>query len=83
MVNRPRRPDRPKWRPKTSRLSIWVNATTVRWDDENKYDIGTIVAVSADSASINVTLAGIDAPISFAREAASRGSANPRLYLWR
>ncbi len=55
---------------------------TVRWDDEQKYDVGTIVAVSADSASINVTLAGIDTPVSFAREAAHRGSANPRLYLW-
>ncbi len=54
---------------------------TVKWEDEQKYDIGTIVAVSADSTSISVTLAGVDAPISFPREAAQRGSL-PRLYLW-
>ncbi|WP_236056461.1 hypothetical protein [Mycobacterium sp. SM1] len=55
---------------------------TVRWDDERRYDIGTIVAVSADSAEISVRLAGLEAPISFQREGPSRGPANPRLYVW-
>jgi hypothetical protein len=55
---------------------------TIRWDDEHRYDIGRIVAVSADSAEISVRLAGLDAPVSFLREVPRRGPANPRLYVW-
>lgn len=57
-------------------------AATIKWDDERKYDIGTIVAVTADSTAISVKFAGLDSPVSFAREAADRGSDNPRLYVW-
>lgn len=55
---------------------------TIKWDDDHRYDIGTIVAVSADSAAISVKLAGIDAPVVFTREPAQRGATNPRLYVW-
>jgi hypothetical protein len=55
---------------------------TIKWDGEQRYDIGTIVAVSADSAAISVRLAGFDTPISFPRDASRRGPANPRLYVW-
>ena len=55
---------------------------TIRWDTENRYDIGTIVGVSADSAAITVKLAGVETPVSFAREVTSGGPANPRLYVW-
>ncbi|ORV18505.1 hypothetical protein [Mycobacterium celatum] len=53
----------------------------IRWDDERRYDLGTIVAVSADSGAITVKLAGLEMPVSFAREG-PRGGANPRLYVW-
>jgi hypothetical protein len=55
---------------------------TIKWDNEHKYDIGKIVAVSADSAAISVKLGGIDTPVSFPREVAPGGTANPRLYVW-
>jgi hypothetical protein len=55
---------------------------TIRWDDEHKYDIGKIVAVSADSAEVSVKLDGLETPVSFQRDAAPRGLANPRLYVW-
>jgi hypothetical protein len=55
---------------------------TIKWDDEHKYDIGKIVAVSADSAEVSVKLDGVETPVSFQRDAARRGSANPRLYVW-
>jgi len=55
---------------------------TIRWDDEHRYDIGTIVAVTADSAAISVKLAGLETPISFLREVPRRGPANPRLSIW-
>jgi hypothetical protein len=55
---------------------------TIKWDGEQRYDIGTIVAVSADSTAISVRLAGFDTPISFPRDAPRRGPANPRLYVW-
>lgn len=54
---------------------------TVKWDDEHRYDIGTIVAVSSDETAVSVKIAGVDRPISFPREA-SHQSANPRLYVW-
>jgi hypothetical protein len=54
----------------------------IRWDDEHKYDIGTIVAVSADSATIRVVLAGLDTLISFQREVPAGGTAGPRVYVW-
>ena len=55
---------------------------TIKWDDDHKYDIGKIVAVSADSAEVSVKLAGIETPVSFQREAASDGPGNPRIYVW-
>ena len=51
---------------------------TVKWDDEQQYAIGTIVAVSADADAVRLTLDGIDAPIAFPRE--TPGS--PRLLVW-
>lgn len=54
---------------------------TVRWD-ENKYDIGKIVAVSADGAEISVKLDGIETPVSFQRDGGRGGPATPRLYVW-
>jgi hypothetical protein len=51
---------------------------TVKWDDENQYAVGTIVAISADATAIWLTLGGIDAPIAFPRE--TPGS--PRLLVW-
>src|SRR5579875_3665452 len=41
---------------------------TIRWADEQRYVIGTIVAVSADSAAISVKLAELEEPVSFARD---------------
>ena len=55
---------------------------TVKWDDENRYDIGTLVAVSADATAISVKLAGLETPISFPREASRHGPTDPRLYVW-
>ncbi len=55
---------------------------TVKWDDEQRYDIGTIVAISADATAINVKLAGVQAPVSFPREASRKTASDPRLYLW-
>lgn len=55
---------------------------TIKWDDERKYDIGTIVAVTADSSAISVKLAGIELPVSFPREESRQGSDTPRLYVW-
>ena len=55
---------------------------TIKWADERKYAIGTIVAVSADPAAISVRLAGLDAAVSFSREVAPDGLAEPRLFVW-
>lgn len=55
---------------------------TIKWDDEQRYDIGTIVAVSADSGAISVRLTGLESPVSFSREASDRSPGNPRLYVW-
>lgn len=55
---------------------------TIRWADEHRYVVGTIVAVSADSAAISVKLAGLEAPVSFARDAHGSDPANPRLDVW-
>lgn len=55
---------------------------TIRWDSAQRYDLGTIVGVSADSAAITVKLAGVETPVSFLREVTSGGPANPRLYVW-
>jgi hypothetical protein len=51
---------------------------TVKWEDEKHYAIGTIVAVSASTDSVHLTLDGVDAPIAFPRE--TPGS--PRLLVW-
>ncbi len=40
---------------------------TVKWDDDQQYAIGTIVAVSADAAAVRLKLDGIEAPVSFPR----------------
>jgi hypothetical protein len=55
---------------------------TIRWDNEQKYAIGKIVAVSADSAAISVKLAGVETPVSFQREPAPDDPAKPLLYVW-
>ncbi|MGH3971137.1 MAG: hypothetical protein ACRDTV_24270, partial [Mycobacterium sp.] len=57
-------------------------SATIKWDDEQRYVIGTIVAVTADSASISVKFAELESAVSFPRDAARRGPDNPRLYLW-
>jgi hypothetical protein len=54
---------------------------TIKWDDDHQYDIGRIVAVSADAAAVTIKLAGIEAPVSFQRGAPG-GPGNPRLYVW-
>jgi hypothetical protein len=54
---------------------------TIKWGDD-QYDIGKIVAVSADAAAVNVKLAGIEAPVSFPRGAAPGDTGTPRLYVW-
>lgn len=54
----------------------------IRYDDEHRYDVGTIIAVSADAATISVRLAGLETPVSFQREAPGQGTASPRLYVW-
>jgi hypothetical protein len=54
---------------------------TIKWD-EQKYLIGTVVAISADSAAINVTIAGVETPVSFPRDQAHGGAAKPLLYVW-
>jgi hypothetical protein len=51
---------------------------TVKWNDGQQYAIGTIVAVSADTEAVHLTLDGIDAPIAFPRE--TPGS--PHLLVW-
>jgi hypothetical protein len=55
---------------------------TIRWDDEQKYVMGNIVAVSGDSATISVKLAGVDTPVSFQRNLAHADPTKPRLYVW-
>jgi hypothetical protein len=55
---------------------------TIRWADEHRYDIGTITAVSADSALISVKLAGFETPVAFQRGMPRGDPANPRLYVW-
>lgn len=57
-------------------------ALSVRWDDENRYSIGTIIAVAADSETISVKLAGVEKPVSVRRDASGEGPDNPRLYVW-
>jgi hypothetical protein len=55
---------------------------TVKWDEDHRYDIGTIVAVSSDATVISVKLAGVETPISFPREASGQSPTGPRLYVW-
>ena len=55
---------------------------TIRWDDEQRYVLGTIVAVSADSAAISVKLAEVETPVSFPRDQGAEGPAKPLLYVW-
>lgn len=55
---------------------------TVKWDEEHRYDIGTIVAVSSDATAISVKIAGVETPISFPREVSGERPADPRLYVW-
>ena len=50
-----------------------------QWEDPDRYKIGTIVGVAADSAAIHVNLAGIDQGVVFLRQ--PMPGANPRLYL--
>jgi hypothetical protein len=55
---------------------------TIKWDDEQQYAIGTLVAVTADSTAISVKLAGLETPVSFLREVSGHGPDNPRLHVW-
>jgi hypothetical protein len=55
---------------------------TIRWDDEQRYVIGKIVAVSGDSAAISVKLAGVETPVSFPRDQADGEPAKPTIYVW-
>jgi hypothetical protein len=55
---------------------------TIKWDDDKRYVIGKIVAVSGDSATIAVTLDGLDTPVSFQRGQADVDEAKPLLYVW-
>jgi hypothetical protein len=55
---------------------------TIKWDDDHQYDIGKIVAVSADAAAVNVKLAGIETPVSFRRGASPGGPDSPSLHVW-
>jgi hypothetical protein len=75
-------PQRTEVEPKDLSVEHLGKYATIKWDDEHKYDIGKIVAVSADSAEVRVKLAGIETPVAFQREAAPGGPANPVLYVW-
>jgi hypothetical protein len=55
---------------------------TIKWDDEQKYVLGKIVAVSADSTAVSVKLAGVETPVSFQRDPAHGYPAKPLLYVW-
>ena len=55
----------------------------VKWQDERRYEIGTILAVSADAIAINVKLSGIETPISFVRRTPQQPDDIPRIYLLR
>ncbi len=55
---------------------------TIRWDDEQKYVIGKIVAISGESATISVKLAEVETPVSFHRDQAPGGPAKPSLCVW-
>jgi len=56
--------------------------TIIKWDDEDTYVIGKIFAVSADAEAVSVTLAGIETPVSFPRDAPPDGTGHPRLHVW-
>ena len=72
---------RPRSRPKTLRCNT-SGGTPRSSGMTTQYDIGKIVAVSADAAAVNLKLAGIEAPVSFPRGAAPGGPGNPRLFVW-
>lgn len=55
---------------------------TIKWDDEQHYQIGTIVAVTANASTISVKLAELEEPVSFLREVSEQDPENPRLYVW-
>ena len=55
---------------------------TIRWEDEQKYVIGKIVAVFGDPVTISVKLAEVDAPVSFPRDPAPDGPVKPVLHVW-
>lgn len=55
---------------------------TVKWEEEHRYDIGTLVAVSSDATAVSVKIAGVETPISFPREGSGQGPTDPRLYVW-
>jgi hypothetical protein len=79
----PASPPRPtEVAPKDLSVQHLGHYATIKWDDDHKYDIGKVVAVSADSAEVSVKLAGIETPVSFQREVAPGGPGNPRLYVW-
>ena len=53
----------------------------IRWEGDQRYEIGTIVGVSADAAGINVRLDGVDG-IPFPRQQTHGAPTNPRLFVW-
>ncbi len=55
---------------------------TITWDDEQKFVIGKIVAVSGDSVAISVKLAEVETPVSFSRDQAHDGPTKPLLHVW-
>jgi hypothetical protein len=51
-----------------------------RWEDEDRYKIGTIIGISADPAMVTVQLSGSEA-ITFPRGGSHGGPTAPRLYV--
>ena len=56
-------------------------AAMIRWADDRRYEIGTIVGVSADVAGISLHLIG-SGSVPFLREQSPGGPENPRLFVW-
>ena len=55
----------------------------IHWDDPQRYELGTIAAVSADSAAVHVFFAGQSRPAGiFLRDTPRRGVSNPSLFVW-
>ena len=53
----------------------------IRWEDNRRYEIGTVAGVSADATGITVHLKESGA-VPFLREESRGGQTNPRLFVW-